>query len=69
MSLHRVGVGIFVKAERLPKTKKHCNLSTGSTENEVRITFLYIYSILFTMQRKCWVLRFDFANFSKMTLT
>ena len=30
-------------------------------ENEVRITFLYIYFILFTMQRKCWVLRFNFV--------
>ena len=42
--------------ERLPKTsKKHWNLSTGFTENEIRMTILYIYFILLTLQQKCWI--------------
>ena len=45
-----------MSVERLPKTsKKHWNISTGFTENEIRMTFLYIYFILLTSQQKCWI--------------
>ena len=45
-----------MSVERLPKTsKKHWNISTGFTENEIRMTLLYIYFILLTSQQKCWI--------------
>ena len=45
-----------MSVEHLPKTsKKHWNISTGFTENEIRMTFLYIYFILLTSQQKCWI--------------
>ena len=45
-----------MSVERLPKTsKKHWNISTSFTENEIRMTFLYIYFILLTSQQKCWI--------------
>ena len=50
--------GDFCRLSVCHKPKKNRNLSTGFTENEIRITLLYISFILLTTQQKSWILLF-----------